>query len=269
MANSNLSTYDFHKSNIRVITSENGEILFCLKDVCSTLQLSNINHVINQLKEEFEGVTLNVTPFKTQGGTQNVTFITEPQLYFVMMRSRAKVAREFRQWICNEVLPSIRAQGAYTQKKEQPKQKRCWYEEEIKSLCDKNNLSDESFVALVDIANKAFKQGYAIALNKGNPQNTSQAQIENRQDRGILITESQAVAVDHLVYYYQLFKPDLLAIYDQLESCREQAQALCLALRDIKSSRLYAAATAPAFSVLKLKSFYTVKLHKNKIVTRR
>lgn len=268
MANSNLSTYDFHKSNIRVITSENGEILFCLKDVCSTLQLSNINHVINQLKEEFEGVTLNVTPFKTQGGTQNVTFITEPQLYFVMMRSRAKVAREFRQWICNEVLPSIRAQGAYTQKKEQPKQKRCWYEEEIKSLCDKNNLSDESFVALVDIANKAFKQGYAIALNKGNPQNTSQAQIENRQDRGILITESQAVAVDHLVYYYQLFKPDLLAIYDQLESCREQAQALCLALRDIKSSRLYAAATAPAFSVLKLKSFNTVKIHKNELVTR-
>lgn len=101
MASSNLSTYDFHKSNIRVITSENGEILFCLKDVCSTLQLSNINHVINQLKEEFEGVTLNVTPFRTQGGTQNVTLITEPQLYFVMMRSRAKVAREFRQWICN------------------------------------------------------------------------------------------------------------------------------------------------------------------------
>lgn len=114
MANSNLSTYDFHKSNIRVITSENGEILFCLKDVCSTLQLSNINHVINQLKEEFEGVTLNVTPFKTRGGIQNVTFITEPQLYFVMMRSRAKIAREFRQWICNEVLPSIRKTGGYT-----------------------------------------------------------------------------------------------------------------------------------------------------------
>lgn len=114
MANSNLSTYDFHKSNIRVITSENGEILICLKDVYSTLQLSNINHVINQLKEEFEGVTLNVTPLKTNGGIQNVIFITEPQLYFVMMRSRAKVAREFRQWICNEVLPSIRKTGSYT-----------------------------------------------------------------------------------------------------------------------------------------------------------
>jgi prophage antirepressor-like protein len=266
MANSNLSTYDFHKSNIRVITSENGEILFCLKDVCSTLQLSNINHVINQLKEEFEGVTLNVTPFKTQGGTQNVTFITEPQLYFVMMRSRAKVAREFRQWICNEVLPSIRAQGAYTQKKEQPKQKRCWYVEEIKTLSDKNNLSDESFVALVDIANRAFKQGYAIALNKGNPQAhlNTQEQIESGQVRGVLMTESQAVAVDHILYYHQMFKPDLLAIYDQIASLQKQAQNLCFALRDINKARLYEAATAPDFSVdvlLKNKK-------KNELVTR-
>lgn len=265
MANSNLSTYDFHKSNIRVITSENGEILFCLKDVCSTLQLSNINHVINQLKEEFEGVTLNVTPFKTQGGTQNVTFITEPQLYFVMMRSRAKIAREFRQWICNEVLPSIRANGTYTQKKEQPK-KRCWYVEEIKTLSDKNNLSDESFVALVDIANRAFKQGYAIALNKGNPQAhlNTQEQIESGQVRGVLMTESQAVAVDHILYYHQMFRPDLLAIYDQIASLQKQAQDLCFALRDINKARLYEAATTPDFSV----NVLLKNKKKNELVTR-
>ena len=268
MSNSNLTSYNFHNSNIRVEQNDKGEVLFCLADVCASLNLSTPAKTANQIKKEFGRDELNSSLLKDANNHgQQCTMITEPQLYFVMMRSNSKIAREFRQWICNEVLPSIRANGTYTQKKEQPK-KRCWYEEEIKSLCDKNNLSDESFVALVDIANRAFKQGYAIALNKGNPQNTSQAQIENRQDRGILITESQAVAVDHLVYYYQLFKPDLLAIYDQLESCREQAQALCLALRDIKSSRLYAAATAPDFSVQKLKSFYTVKLHKNKIVTR-
>lgn len=269
MSNSNLTSYNFHNSDIRVVQNDKGEVLFCLADVCASLNLAQSNKTANQIKEEFGSTELNSALLKDANNHgQQCTMITEPQLYFVMMRSNSKVAREFRQWICNEVLPSIRANGTYTQKKEQPK-KRCWYEEEIKSLCDKNNLSDESFVALVDIANRAFKQGYAIALNRGNPQNTSQAQIENRQDRGILITESQAVAVDHLVYYYQLFKPDLLAIYDQLESCREQAQALCLALRDIKSSRLYAAATAPAFSIQKLKSFYTVKLHKNEIVTRR
>lgn len=109
----NITTYSFHSNKIRTITDQNGETVFCLKDVCTTLALSNINNVIKQVQAEFEGVMLNVTPFETTGGVQNLTFITEPQLYFVMMRSRAKVAREFRQWICNEVLPSIRKNGAY------------------------------------------------------------------------------------------------------------------------------------------------------------
>lgn len=251
MSSTQISTYDFHNSNIRIITSENNEILFCLADVCAVLQLANPNHAVNSIKEEFSIPTLNVGVVTRPDGSRiEANFITEAQLYFVMMRSRAKVAREFRQWICNEVLPSIRANGTYTQKKEQPK-KRCWYVEEIKTLSDKNNLSDESFVALVDIANRAFKQGYAIALNKGNPQAhlNTQEQIESGQVRGVLMTESQAVAVDHILYYHQIFRPDLLAIYDQIASLQKQAQDLCFALRDINKARLYEAATAPDFSV--------------------
>lgn len=266
MSSTQISTYDFHNSNIRIITSENNEILFCLADVCAVLQLANPNHAVNSIKEEFSIPTLNVGVVTRPDGSRiEANFITEPQLYFVMMRSRAKVAREFRQWICNEVLPSIRANGTYTQKKEQPK-KRCWYVEEIKTLSDKNNLSDESFVALVDIANRAFKQGYAIALNKGNPQAhlNTQEQIESGQVRGVLMTESQAVAVDHILYYHQMFRPDLLAIYDQIASLQKQAQDLCFALRDINKARLFEAATAPDFSVdvlLKNKK-------KNELVTR-
>lgn len=265
MSNTNLTSYNFHDSNIRVEQNDKGEVLFCLADVCASLNLSQSNKTANQIKEEFGGTELNSAPLKTKGGVQQCTMITEPQLYFVMMRSNSKVAREFRQWICNEVLPSIRANGTYTQKKEQPK-KRCWYVEEIKTLSDKNNLSDESFVALVDIANRAFKQGYAIALNKGNPQAhlNTQEQIESGQVRGVLMTESQAVAVDHILYYHQMFKPDLLAIYDQIASLQKQAQDLCFALRDINKARLYEAATAPDFSVdvlLKNKK-------KNELVTR-
>lgn len=267
MSNTNLTSYNFHDSNIRVEQNDKGEVLFCLADVCASLNLSTPAKTANQIKEEFGWGELNSCHLKDSlGRDQECTMITEPQLYFVMMRSRAKVAREFRQWICNEVLPSIRANGTYTQKKEQPKQKRCWYVEEIKTLSDKNNLSDESFVALVDIANRAFKQGYAIALNKGNPQAhlNTQEQIENGQVRGVLMTESQAVAVDHILYYHQMFRPDLLAIYDQIASLQKQAQDLCFALRDINKARIYEAATAPDFSVdvlLKNKK-------KNELVTR-
>ena len=251
MSSTQISTYDFHNSNIRIITSENNEILFCLADVCAVLQLANPNHAVNSIKEEFSIPTLNVGVVTRPDGSRiEANFITEPQLYFVMMRSRAKIAREFRQWICNEVLPSIRANGTYTQKKEQPK-KRCWYVEEIKTLSDKNNLSDESFVALVDIANRAFKQGYAIALNKGNPQAhlNTQEQIESGQVRGVLMTERQAAAVDHILYNHQMFKPELLDLYDKISDIQEQAQKLFWALRDIQKSKLYDAATESDFSV--------------------
>ena len=250
MSNTNLTSYNFHDSNIRVEQNDKGEVLFCLADVCKSLNLQNPTHAVDQIKKEFELPTLNVASFDTGYGVKEFTMITEPQLYFVMMRSNSKIAREFRQWICNEVLPSIRANGTYTQKKEQPK-KRCWYVEEIKNLSDKNKLSDELFVAFVDIANRAFKQGYAIAVNKGNPQAhlNTQGQIESGQVRGVLMTERQAAAVDHILYNHQMFKPELLDLYDKISDIQEQAQKLFWALRDIQKSKLYDAATESDFSV--------------------
>lgn len=115
MSNSNLTSYNFHDSNIRVEQNDKGEVLFCLADVCASLKLTNATVIANQVKDEFGIPKLNLGVVTRPDGSRiEVNFITEPQLYFVMMRSRAKVAREFRQWICNEVLPSIRKTGGYT-----------------------------------------------------------------------------------------------------------------------------------------------------------
>lgn len=115
MSNTNLTSYNFHDSNIRVEQNDKGEVLFCLADVCASLNLSTPAKTANQIKEEFGWGELNSWHLKDSlGRDQECAMITEPQLYFVMMRSRAKVAREFRQWICNEVLPSIRKTGSYT-----------------------------------------------------------------------------------------------------------------------------------------------------------
>lgn len=262
MANSNLSIYDFHKSNIRVITSENGEILFCLKDIYSTLQLSNINHVINQLKEEFEGVTLNVIPFKTQGGIQNVTFITEPQLYFVMMRSRAKVAREFRQWICNEVLPSIRKNGSFNLNKELESIKpyNTWFITEITNQCIKYGLDESAMSSLCNIASRAYNQGYMIAIHS--------IKASDLPKDYVTFTESEAEAVEFLVHYHQLFRPCLLKAYESLRKIEVQADELKQQLREIPIGKIFDAATAADISVQKLKRFNTVKIHKNELVTR-
>lgn len=100
---------------VRVIFIDN-EPLFCLSDICKALALTNTAMVANAIKSEFEGCKLDLYPFETAGGTQKLTFITEAQLYFVLMRSDKAEAKEFRKWVNTEVLPSIRKTGAYSTK---------------------------------------------------------------------------------------------------------------------------------------------------------
>lgn len=168
----NLTSYTFHSNKIRTLTVENGEIIFCLADVCKTLALGQTNKTANQIKEEFEGVELNSAPLQTAGGVQNLIFITEPQLYFVMMRSRAKVAHEFRQWIVNEVLPSIRKTGTYTIK--QPNNKtvsgdcKKWIFNELNKVFKDPEFDTtlKQFRACMEIADRAWRQGYAVAKSQ-------------------------------------------------------------------------------------------------------
>lgn len=85
--------------------------MFCLADICEILGLQNPTHATNAIKTEFELPTLNVASFDSGYGVKEFTMITEPQLYFVLMRSDKPKAKPFRQWVINEVLPQIRKQG--------------------------------------------------------------------------------------------------------------------------------------------------------------
>lgn len=117
MDTQNLSVYTFQEKKIRMLLNDKQEPLFCLADICKVLELTNSRQVTTQIKEEFEVRNLNLHSFDTGYGIKDFTMITEPQLYFVMMRSRAKIARAFRQWICNEVLPAIHKYGFYSTNK--------------------------------------------------------------------------------------------------------------------------------------------------------
>lgn len=100
---------------IRVIIIDN-EPLFCLADICKALALTTPAKVANAIKSEFELGELSSYSFDTGYGIKEFTMITEPQLYFVLMRSDKSEAKEFRKWINTEVLPSIRKTGSYSQK---------------------------------------------------------------------------------------------------------------------------------------------------------
>ena len=83
--------------------------MFCLADVCQAIGITNPRNVKSRLDEE--DVHLVDTP--TNGGTQQITFVTESGLYDVIIRSDSEQAKPFRKWVTSEVLPSIRKHGMY------------------------------------------------------------------------------------------------------------------------------------------------------------
>lgn len=250
MSNSNLTSYNFHNSDIRVVQNDKGEVLFCLADVCASLNLAQSNKTANQIKEEFGSTELNSALLKDANNHgQQCTMITEPQLYFVMMRSNSKIAREFRQWICNEVLPSIRAQGAYVAKSEnkEPATKK-WYVEQLTALFESYGVNREVLVRALDITVRAFNQGYAIGINKAEEEHA-------RNDSEMLLSDDEAQAIDHVVHYHKLFRPDILKACKELRDIKAQAMKLVLALDNIPDARLYESAVATDISVSKLERF--------------
>lgn len=96
------------------VSEVNNEPLFCLSDVCKALDIINVSDCKARLRQK--GIVLTDTP--TNGGIQKILFIDESNLYQCVFASKKKEAIKFRDWICDEVLPSIRKTGGYIISKE-------------------------------------------------------------------------------------------------------------------------------------------------------
>lgn len=88
-------------------TSENP--LFCLADICKTLEL-RVDGVLPRLKKDGYN---QIVVIDSLGRKQNAYFVNEQNLYKVIMRSDKPIAEPFQDWVCGEVLPSIRKTGQY------------------------------------------------------------------------------------------------------------------------------------------------------------
>lgn len=111
--NTNLISFNYNNNIVRTQVTEDGELLFCLADVCKILDLTNPSKVAKQICEDFEIPNLKLGVIQRETGPIEATFVTEPQLYFVLYRSRSDKAKPFRRWVDSEVLPSIRKTGKY------------------------------------------------------------------------------------------------------------------------------------------------------------
>lgn len=94
---------------VRAARGKNGEPVFVAKDICVILDLGNPRSSIALLDDDEKGVHSVDTP----GGKQQMTTVTEPGFYKLVMRSRKPEAKAFQRWVTHEVLPALRRDGGY------------------------------------------------------------------------------------------------------------------------------------------------------------
>ncbi len=115
------AVFSFDSHAIRTLTDEHGNPLFCAPDVCEVLGYTNPSKSIKDhcvtpgVTKRYIGVT---TGKRADGSnaTQQVetTFITEGNLYRLIVRSHKQEAVRFEKWLMDEVLPTIRQTGSYS-----------------------------------------------------------------------------------------------------------------------------------------------------------
>ena len=92
---------------IRTI-EENGKIWFCGKDVAGALGYIRAKDAIaSHCKGAVKQSTL------TNGGIQQMLFISEGDIYRLITHSKLPKAEKFESWVFDEILPTIRKTGGY------------------------------------------------------------------------------------------------------------------------------------------------------------
>ena len=90
------------------IVMDGDKPLFCGTDVARALGYSIPSKAVNT---HCKGVSKMEAP--TNGGIQKLLFISEGDVYRLVVHSKLPAAEKFERWVFDEVLPSIRKHGIY------------------------------------------------------------------------------------------------------------------------------------------------------------
>jgi prophage antirepressor-like protein len=102
--------FEFRDQSLRIVDQHDHDIWFVAKDVCEILEIKNSRMALHRLDDEEKGVSTIDTP----GGKQPLSIVNESGLYELIFNSRKTEAKFFKKWVKQEVLPSIRKTGQYS-----------------------------------------------------------------------------------------------------------------------------------------------------------
>lgn len=105
----NVSLYDFKGTTIRVFGTDETP-WFVVKDIAEILGIQNHSDIVSGLDEDEKD---SIDTIDTIGRSHKMTVISESAVYQMIFNSRKAEAKQFKKWVCKEVLPSIRQKGKY------------------------------------------------------------------------------------------------------------------------------------------------------------
>lgn len=128
----------FENANVRVFGTYN-QPWFIAKNICEILEISNVSDALRNIPDKWK----SQETISHNTGAKSVITINEPGLYKLIMRSNKPVAQKFQNWICEDLLPTLRKKGEYNLKIELERR-----DQELKDLSQTNErlkqeLADE------------------------------------------------------------------------------------------------------------------------------
>ncbi len=144
---------------VRTMVDNDGNPLFCGKDVCEVLGYKRTDHAIRQHVNLNDVLKQDVsTPIVSQGRETGMSkrmemlFVNESGLYCLVFGSKMPSAQRFKKWVTNVVLPQIRMTGGYI-----PLREGDTYEDVVKRakhvLCDTLQRKDDIIAAQQRVIN--------------------------------------------------------------------------------------------------------------------
>ena len=113
-----VKTFEETKTNIDVIIDSDGEPWFMGKQIAKILGYKNtkdaiITHIESTHKKSFRLIKQGSGKSTLHNIHPQTIFINESGLYDLVLGSKKSMAKKFRKWITDDVLPSIRKTGKY------------------------------------------------------------------------------------------------------------------------------------------------------------
>jgi prophage antirepressor-like protein len=151
-------TLSFNKDTIRV-TGTHTDPWFVVKDICKILDIKDNKSALRNIPEKWKGEQ----SLPSLGGIQNTSIINEAGLYKLIMRSNKPIAEKFQEWVCEDVLPSIRKKGDYVLE-EYKKQ----LEEQQKELEEQQKKTKDDQKRIKLLENKVLKKQPRVHYEETN-----------------------------------------------------------------------------------------------------